>query len=135
MQAQILDLLADLKQKLGLTYIFISHDLAVVEAISDRVAVLYFGRLAEMGPARAVFAAPQHPYSRLLMSSALVPGRRPATAREESAELPDPHAPPPGCAFAARCPRAAERCLREDPVPQHHGGAAGHQSACHFPHV
>jgi peptide/nickel transport system ATP-binding protein len=134
MQAQILDLLRDLKARLDLTYIFISHDLAVVEAISDRVAVLYFGRIVETGPARAIFAAPQHPYTRLLMSCALVPGRRPSVPEEENAELPDPYAPPPGCAFAARCPRARDVCRRIDPGLEVRGTDPGHPAACHFPH-
>ena len=114
-QAQVLNLLADLKAQFDLTYLFISHDLAVVEAVSDRIAVLYFGSVVEVGPADAIFAAPRNPYTRLLAESAPVVGR-PLTAPEaEGAELPDPLNPPPGCAFAARCPRATDRCRAEAP--------------------
>ncbi|NKX74612.1 ATP-binding cassette domain-containing protein [Rhodobacteraceae bacterium R_SAG3] len=109
-QAQVLNLLADLKQKFGLTYIFISHDLAVVEAVSDRVAVLYFGSVVEVGPADQVFAAPRHPYTRLLADSAPVVGRALAAPEAKETELPDPLNPPEGCAFRARCPHATEVC-------------------------
>ena len=96
-QAQVLNLLADLKTELDLTYLFISHDLAVVEAVSDRIAVLYFGSVVEIGPAEEVFRAPRHPYTRLLAESAPVVGR-PLTAPEaKGSELPDPLNPPPGC--------------------------------------
>ncbi|MBY6122378.1 ABC transporter ATP-binding protein [Mameliella alba] len=118
-QAQVLNLLADLKKQFGLTYLFISHDLAVVEAVSDRIAVLYFGSVVELGPAEEIFRAPRHPYTRLLADSAPVVGR-PLTAPEsKETELPDPLNPPPGCAFAARCPRATDRCRKE--VPQLEG--------------
>ncbi len=133
MQAQVLALLAELKARLGLTYIFISHDLSVVETVSERVAILYFGRVVEIGPARAVYGAPQHPYTALLLSCAPAPGRRLAVPEDAETELPDPYDPPPGCAFAARCPRAQEVCRREDPALAPHGTAPGHTSACHFP--
>ena len=133
MQAQVLALLADLKARLGLTYLFISHDLSVVETVSDRVAILYFGRVVEVGPARAVYAAPQHPYTELLLSCAPAPGRRLAVPEDAETELPDPYDPPPGCAFAARCPRAEDLCRRVDPVLEAHGEAPDHTSACHFP--
>ena len=114
-QAQVLNLLADLRTKFGLTYLFISHDLAVVEAVSDRIAVLYFGSVVEMGPAEEVFAAPRHPYTKLLAESAPVVGR-PLTAPEAyGAELPDPLNPPKGCAFAARCPIATDTCRSSTP--------------------
>jgi oligopeptide/dipeptide ABC transporter ATP-binding protein len=108
-QAQVLNLLADLKREFGLTYLFISHDLAVVEAVSDRIAVLYFGSVVETGPAERVFAAPRHPYTKLLADSAPVVG--PAAGRRASGELPDPLNPPPGCAFAGRCPRQGRAAL------------------------
>jgi len=114
-QAQVLALLADLKRDLGLFYVFITHDLAVVERVADRIAVMYFGRIVETAPARALHAAPRHPYTALLMRSAPVPGRRRVEAGESAAELPDPTRPPPGCAFAPRCPRATDRCRRERP--------------------
>jgi len=114
-QAQVLNLLADLKNKLNLTYLFISHDLAVVEAVSDRIAVLYFGSVVEIGRADDVFRAPRHPYTKLLADSAPVVGR-PLTAPEgKETELPDPLNPPAGCAFRARCPRAIDRCIKEVP--------------------
>jgi peptide/nickel transport system ATP-binding protein len=128
-QAQVLNLLSDLKARLGLTYLFISHDLAVVEAVSDRIAVLYFGSVVELGPAEDVFRRPRHPYTKLLADSAPVVGR-PLTAPEaKETELPDPLNPPPGCAFAARCPRASERCRAETPELS---DAAGRTSAACF---
>ena len=114
-QAQVLNLLARLKAELGLTYVFISHDLAVVEAVSDRIAVLYFGAVVETGPAEAVFAHPRHPYTRLLADSAPVVGRPLTPPEAKGTELPDPLNPPAGCAFRARCPRAIDRCAAEDP--------------------
>ena len=129
-QAQVLNLLADLKREFGLTYLFISHDLAVVEAVSDRIAVLYFGSVVELGPAEEIFRAPRHPYTKLLADSAPVVGR-PLTAPESrETELPDPLNPPPGCAFAARCPRAADRCRAAAPVLEWHGAV---QVACFHP--
>ncbi len=129
-QAQVLNLLADLKTELGLTYLFISHDLAVVEAVSDRVAVLYFGAVVEVGPAEEIFRAPKHPYTQLLANSAPVVGR-PLTAPEgRETELPDPLNPPVGCAFKARCPHATEECGVAPPVllPE-----VGHRVACYHP--
>ena len=130
-QAQVLNLLADLKARLGLTYLFISHDLAVVEAVSDRIAVLYFGSLVELGRAEDVFRAPRHPYTQLLAQSAPVVGR-PLTAPEGvETELPDPLNPPSGCAFHARCPYASERCTVE--MPDLFDIGDGHTVACHHP--
>jgi peptide/nickel transport system ATP-binding protein len=130
-QAQVLNLLADLKERLGLTYLFISHDLAVVEAVSDRIAVLYFGSVVELGRAEEIFRAPRHPYTRLLADSAPVVGR-PLTAPEaKETELPDPLNPPKGCAFRARCPRASERCATDVPALDRAGGR--HAVACHHP--
>ncbi|WEX08212.1 oligopeptide/dipeptide ABC transporter ATP-binding protein [Chelativorans sp. AA-79] len=114
-QAQVLNLLDDLKARFGLTYVFISHDLSVVESVSDRVAVMYFGRIVEEAGAAELFARPCHPYTRLLFASAPVPGRKGLAGEEGLAELPDPLNPPPGCAFAPRCPRADETCTRERP--------------------
>ena len=114
-QAQVLNLLADLRAELDLTYLFISHDLAVVEAVSDRIAVLYFGSVVEIGPAKEVFATPRHPYTRLLAESAPAVGRPLAAPEATNTELPDPLNPPPGCAFAVRCPRSTDRCRSETP--------------------
>jgi oligopeptide/dipeptide ABC transporter ATP-binding protein len=113
-QAQVLNLLGRLKRELGLTYLFISHDLSVVEAVSDRVAVLYFGRVVELGPAEAIFRTPRHPYTKLLADSAPSVGR-PVAPKALAGELPNPLDPPGGCAFRSRCPRAVERCAMEDP--------------------
>jgi len=130
-QAQVLNLLAELKAQFGLTYVFISHDLSVVEAVSDRVAVMYFGRVVEQAPGRALFEKPQHPYTRLLLDSAPVPGKPGLTVEDASAELPDPLAPPPGCAFAPRCPRAQDDCVATVPNAQY--GLDNHDAACLHP--
>ncbi|MEM8729553.1 MAG: oligopeptide/dipeptide ABC transporter ATP-binding protein [Pseudomonadota bacterium] len=130
-QAQVLNLLADLKAEFGLTYLFISHDLAVVEAVSDRVAVLYFGSVVELGPAARVFAAPRHPYARLLADSAPVVGRALTAPEGRETELPDPMNPPEGCAFAARCPAASSRCRRAVPALEPVG--EGVSVACFHP--
>ncbi|MGH1447379.1 MAG: ABC transporter ATP-binding protein [Cognatishimia sp.] len=130
-QAQVLNLLADLKEQFGLTYLFISHDLAVVEAVSDRVAVLYFGSVVEVGPADEVFAHPKHPYTKLLADSAPVVGR-PLTAPEgRETELPDPLNPPEGCAFRARCAFASDQCERE--APRLEKQSDGVWTACYHP--
>ncbi|MGP9821307.1 ABC transporter ATP-binding protein [Salinarimonas sp. NSM] len=125
-QAQVLNLLSDLRARLGLTYLFISHDLAVVEAIAERVAVMYFGRIVETGPVDEVFRAPRHPYTRLLLSSAPAIGARAAAADAPQAELPDPTRPPPGCAFAGRCPNVRDDCRTSPPplAPMSPGRAA-----------
>lgn len=128
-QAQVLNLLADLKSEFNLTYLFISHDLAVVEAVSDRIAVLYFGSVVETGPAEKVFAAPRHPYTKLLADSAPVVGR--ALGGTQSGELPDPLNPPPGCAFAGRCPYASELCHAT--VPELRSIEGEQFAACHHP--
>jgi peptide/nickel transport system ATP-binding protein len=131
-QAQVLNLLAELKQQFGLTYIFISHDLSVVESISDRVAVMYFGRIVELAPARRLFATPRHPYTRLLLDSAPVPGKRHIQSEAEPAELPNPFDPPPGCAFAARCARATDECRRAVPALDPVGDSES-LAACYHP--
>lgn len=130
-QAQVLNLLADLKAEFGLTYLFISHDLAVVEAVSDRVAVLYFGAVVEIGPAEEVFAKPQHPYTKLLAESAPVVGRTLKAPEGRETELPDPLNPPIGCAFAARCAFATDICRKETPILK--GAKASTQVACFIP--
>lgn len=130
-QAQVLNLLARLKDEFDLTYLFISHDLAVVEAVADRVAVMYFGRIVELAPAREIFARPKHHYTGLLARSAPVVGRPLAAPEDADAELPDPLNPPPGCAFATRCPAATEICRRVRPEFEDHG--SGHFTACHHP--
>ncbi|WP_377511666.1 ABC transporter ATP-binding protein [Octadecabacter sp. R77987] len=130
-QAQVLNLLADLKKEFGLTYLFISHDLAVVEAVSDRVAVLYFGAIVEVGPAREIFANPRHPYTALLAQSAPEVGRPIAAPESTQTELPDPLSPPKGCAFHERCPHASDQCRQEPPVLR--GDGTGREFACFHP--
>jgi len=130
-QAQILKLLAELRQRFNLSYIFISHDLSVVESISDRVAVMYFGKVVEMGPARELFAHPEHPYTRLLIDSA--PGANASLPVSESIELPDPFNPPRGCSFATRCPRAQAQCREQQPLLESYNGNHKTTAACWFP--
>ena len=130
-QAQILLLLRALQQQRGLAFVFVSHDLAVVRWFCARVAVMYLGRIVERGPVGAVFAAPRHPYTRLLRDA--VPSadpRRRATAPRLAGELPSAAAPPPGCHFHPRCPRASDRCRTEPPG---WAEAQGHGVACHHP--
>jgi peptide/nickel transport system ATP-binding protein len=117
-QAQILNLLIDLRRDLGLTYVFISHNLAVVEHLATRVAVMYLGRIVELAPAAELFARPQHPYTRALLDSVLTPepGRGIPDTRL-GASAPDPVNPPSGCVFHPRCPQAFERCRMEAPAP------------------
>ncbi|HKF18442.1 MAG TPA: ABC transporter ATP-binding protein [Candidatus Dormibacteraeota bacterium] len=131
-QAQILNLLEDMKARFGLTMVFISHDLAVVKNVSDRIAVMYLGKLCEVAPSEQLHRTPAHPYTASLLDSIPVPDPhvppRPAPVRGEP---PSPLAPPPGCRFHTRCPRAQERCRVEEPVVR--PIAPGHFAACHFP--
>jgi peptide/nickel transport system ATP-binding protein len=131
-QAQILNLLEDMKARFGLTMIFISHDLAVVKNVSDRIAVMYLGKLCEVAPSETLHRTPAHPYTASLLDSIPVPDPhvppRPAPVRGEP---PSALAPPPGCRFHTRCPRAKERCRVEEPVVREI--AAGHFAACHYP--
>jgi len=129
-QAQILNLMKDLQRELGLTYLFISHNLAVVQHISDRVGVMYLGRLAELGDAREVFERPRHPYTRMLLD-AIPDLEMTGRARTPVAgEVPNPLNPPTGCAFNPRCPWANERCRRERPEIRSAPGGAS-LVACH----
>lgn len=130
-QAQVLNLFMDLRSELGLTYLFISHDLAVVEAVSDRVMVLYFGSVVEIGRAERLFKTPRHPYTRLLADSAPAVGRPLRAPEQTDTELPDPRNPPPGCAFAGRCPRATALCRAETPALRQMG--EDQLAACHHP--
>jgi peptide/nickel transport system ATP-binding protein len=130
-QAQVLNLMRDLQRRLGLTYLFISHNLAVVHHIADRVGVMYLGRIVEMAPTRVLFRAPRHPYTRMLLDA--VPDLE-MTGKSRIAvagEVPNPLEPPSGCTFHPRCPLANERCRRETPALQ--GSATGDagQVACH----
>jgi len=118
-QAQIVNLLRDLQRSLGLAMLFIAHDLAVVEYVSDRVAVLYLGRLMELAPAREIVRAPRHPYTRALLSAVLEPDPDRARTREVlTGELPSPINPPSGCVFRTRCARAIADCAGDVPLPR-----------------
>ena len=115
-RAQVLNLLADLQDELGLAYVFISHDLSVVRHIADRIMVIYLGHTVEIGTAAAIFGAPQHPYTRALLSA--TPVAEPGAKRERivlKGELPSPIDPPPGCVFHTRCPLAFDKCRVDDP--------------------
>ncbi len=131
-RAQILNLLEEMKARFGLTLLFIAHDLAVVKAVSDRVAVMYLGRLCEVGPSEQLFAAPAHPYTALLIEAIPVPDPdvRPAESVAVG-EPPSPIAPPSGCRFRTRCPRADRRCSEE--MPELRAVAPGQFAACHHP--
>ena len=135
-QAQIVNLLDDLKARLGLTYLFIGHDLSMIRYLSDRVAVMYLGRIVETGSTPAVFGAPLHPYTRALLSAIPVPDPKAGGTRRRivlGGGVPDPSKPPSGCHFHPRCPKATEICARVDPEPRDFGSAVSgrHLVACH----
>jgi peptide/nickel transport system ATP-binding protein len=130
-QAQILNLLQELQQELGLTYLFVAHNLGVVRYISDRVAVMYVGRVVELAPTSRLFAVPAHPYTEALLANVPKPNPRLRGQRIIlQDEVPDPANPPPGCHFHPRCPYAQERCRVETPTLRQI--APDHQAACHF---
>jgi peptide/nickel transport system ATP-binding protein len=128
-QAQILNLMKDLQREFGLTYLFISHNLAVVHHIADRVGVMYLGRLVELGPVEEIFARPQHPYTRMLLDA--IPDLEATGERRTpvAGEVPNPLDPPTGCAFHPRCPWETHRCRTERPEP--HKAPNGARVACH----
>ena len=127
----MINLLEDLKRRLGLTLVIISHDLAVVRHMSDRVGVMYLGKMVELADTKSLFASPRHPYTRALMSAVPLPD---PTARSDrlllEGDVPSPLNPPSGCRFNTRCPHARERCRTEEPVLG--ANADGHGVACHF---
>jgi oligopeptide/dipeptide ABC transporter ATP-binding protein len=130
-RAQILNLLKDLQARLGLAYVFISHDLGVVKHIADRIAVMYLGRIVETGPAGRVFKDPRHPYTRALLSA--IPVASPMARRDRTfleGDVPSPIDPPNGCSLHTRCPYAAETCRHDRPHLDDDG--TGHAAACHF---
>ncbi len=134
-QAQVINLLEDLKKLHGLTLIFIAHDLAVVKNVSDRVAVMYLGKVCEVAPSDDLYERPAHPYTDLLLQSIPVPDPtiRPDAELRIKGELPSPLFPPSGCRFRTRCPKAQDRCAAEEPTLRDVGG--NHFVACHFPLV
>ena len=130
-QAQVINLMMDLQQEFRLSYLFVAHDLAVVEHISHRVAVMYLGRIVEIAPKKTIFTRPQHPYTEALLEAVPVPdpGKR-RQRRVLAGDVPSPINPPPGCHFHTRCPYAEERCRREEPLMQE--VTPGQFVACHL---
>jgi oligopeptide transport system ATP-binding protein len=133
-QAQVINLLEDLQGQFDLTYVFVAHDLGVVRHVADRIAVMYLGRIVEIGPADEVYENPIHPYTVSLLSAVPIPDPRANAARHQTVlegDVPSPANPPAACRFHTRCPRATEICSQEDPPLVDYGG--GHFAACHHP--
>ena len=131
-QAQVVNLLEDLQEKLGLTYLFISHDLSMVRHICDRVAVMYLGRIMELAPRDALYNSPKHPYTQALLSAVPIPKPEIEATRQRiilTGDVPSPAKPPSGCVFRTRCPKATEICGQQTPEPRDMGG--GQVVACH----
>ncbi|MEV8532045.1 oligopeptide/dipeptide ABC transporter ATP-binding protein [Streptomyces sp. NPDC051211] len=132
-QAQVVNLMERLRRELGLAYVFIAHDLSVVKRVSDRVAVMYLGRIVEIGDKQSLYGDPQHPYTRALLSAVPLPDPAAERRRERITLLgdpPSPAAPPPGCSFHPRCPKAQDVCRTDRPSLQ---TVRGREVACHFP--
>ena len=132
-QSQVLNLLVSLQRDLGLTFLFISHDLTVVKYVSDEVAVMYLGRIVEIAEAKRIYDHPGHPYTQALLSALPVADPRQRSDRQPlEGDVPSPSDPPPGCAFHTRCPHVQERCRKEAPLLEIQPGDANHAIACHF---
>ncbi len=132
-RADILNLFVRLQAELGLAYVFITHDLGVVAHIADRIAVMYLGKIVEMGAAESIMHHPLHPYTKALLSSEPAPlpkALRPERRIVLTGEIPSPVSPPSGCRFRTRCWLAVEKCAQEEPAWQQYG--EGHWNACHF---
>jgi len=133
-QAQIINLMKDLQHEFELTYVFVAHDLGVVRHVSDRIAVMYLGKVVEVSPAEALYTNPRHPYTVALLSAIPLPDPRENAAREPlvlEGDVPSPINPPPACRFHTRCPRATDICRRVEPPLVDYGD--DHQAACHHP--
>jgi oligopeptide/dipeptide ABC transporter ATP-binding protein len=133
-QAQVINLLDELQDELGLSYVFVAHDLSVVRHVSDRIAVMYLGKVMELSPAEELYTKPIHPYTSALLAAIPIPDPKQNRERSRavpSGEVPSPIDPPPGCRFAGRCPRATELCRTEEPQLTEY--ASGHLAACHHP--
>jgi oligopeptide transport system ATP-binding protein len=133
-RAQVINLMEDLQDELGLTYVFVAHDLSVVRQVSDRIAVMYLGKIVEVGPAERVSTLPVHPYTEALLSAVPVPDPDVSARRERivlRGDVPSPANPPPGCRFHTRCPHATDICTTDEPPLVPHRD--GHLAACHHP--
>jgi oligopeptide/dipeptide ABC transporter ATP-binding protein len=133
-QAQVVNLLGELQDALGLSYVFVAHDLSVVRHVSDRIAVMYLGKIVELSPAEELYDKPIHPYAVALLGAIPIPDPRENRARVRTiveGEPPSPLAPPPGCRFHTRCPHATDRCRAVEPPLMEYAG--GHLAACHHP--